>query len=63
MQPVDVAAEGVGFGVVEDNAFGASFRVVKERFEDRRCGEGDEVSVDGELNGMFGVVGADGEGF
>ena len=62
VQPVDVAAEGVGFGVVEDYAFGASFRVVKERFEDRRCGEGDEVSVDGELNGMLGIVGANGEG-
>jgi hypothetical protein len=30
VQPVDVAAESVAFGVVEDSAFGASPRVVEE---------------------------------
>jgi len=60
VQPVDVAAEGVGFGVVEDDAFGASPRVVEERFEDVGCGEGDDVAVDWELDWMLGIVGADG---
>jgi len=63
VQPVDVAAESVGFGVVEDYAFGASPRVVEERFEDEGCGEGDDVAVDRELNWMLGVVGADGQVF
>jgi len=34
VQPVDVAAEGVGFGVVENYALGASPRVVEQRLED-----------------------------
>ena len=56
-----VATEGVGFGVMEDYAFGASFRVIEQRLEDIGCGGCDDVAVDREFDGALRIVGTDGE--
>ena len=60
---MDVAAECVGFGFVEDGAFGASPRVVEQRFEDVGCREGDDIAVNRELDWVLRIVGADDQGF
>lgn len=58
---MQVATEGVGFGVMEDYALSSSFRVIEQRLEDIGCGGCDDVAVDREFDWALRIVGTDGE--